>query len=46
MANVVICIATCNRPQGLRRTLVSLAALETRHRIDVLVADRRLYNPY
>ena len=39
MANVVICIATCNRPQGLRRTLASLAALETRHRIDVLVAD-------
>ncbi|WHO37330.1 glycosyltransferase [Sphingobium sp. AP49] len=39
MANVVICIATCNRPQGLTRTLASLAALETRHRVDILVAD-------
>lgn len=39
MANIVICIATCNRPQGLRRTLDSLAALETRHALEVLIAD-------
>jgi len=39
MADIVICIATCNRPQGLRRTLDSLAALNTRHRISILVAD-------
>lgn len=39
MAKVIICIATCNRPQGLRRTLASLAALETRHAIEVVVAD-------
>lgn len=39
MASITICIATCNRPQGLRRTLASLAALDTRHQLDILVAD-------
>lgn len=39
MARIIICIATCNRPQGLRRTLDSIAALETRHDLEVLVAD-------
>ena len=39
MARITICIATCNRPQGLRRTLESIAALDTRHSIEVLVAD-------
>ena len=39
MARVIICIATCNRPQGLRRTLESIAALETAHQLEVLVAD-------
>lgn len=39
MADIIICIATCNRPQGLRRTLESIAALQTRHGLEVLVAD-------
>lgn len=39
MANIIICVATCNRPQGLRRTLASLEGLETRHALEVLVAD-------
>ena len=39
MARVIICIATCNRPQGLRRTLESIAALDTAHKLEVLVAD-------
>ena len=39
MARTTICIATCNRPQGLRRTLESIAALDTRHSLEVLVAD-------
>lgn len=39
MARTIICIATCNRPQGLKRTLESIAALETRHKLEVLVAD-------
>ena len=39
MAKIIICIATCNRPQGLRRTLDSIAALDTRHPLEVLVAD-------
>src|SRR3546814_5886123 len=39
MANIIVCIATCNRPQGLRRTLESLAAQQTRHNLEVLVAD-------
>lgn len=39
MARIIICIATCNRPQGLLRTLESLAAQDTRHRLEVLVAD-------
>ena len=39
MAKIIICIATCSRPQGLRRTLDSIAALDTRHPLEVLVAD-------
>lgn len=39
MARIIVCIATCNRPQGLRRTLESIAALETGHQLEVLVAD-------
>ena len=39
MVRVIVCIATCNRPQGLRRTLESIAALETAHQLEVLVAD-------
>jgi len=39
MADIILCIATCNRPQGLLRTLESLAAQQTRHRLEVLVAD-------
>lgn len=39
MANIIVCIATCNRPRGLRRTLESLAIQETRHTLEVLVAD-------
>ena len=39
MAKIILCIATCNRPQGLRRTLDSIAALNTRHQLEVLVAD-------
>lgn len=39
MARIIICIATCNRPQGLRRTLESVAALVTEHQLEVLVAD-------
>lgn len=36
---IIICIATCNRPQGLRRTLESIAAQNTHHPLEVLVAD-------
>ena len=39
MARIIVCIATCNRPRGLRRTLESIAALNTGHRLEVLVAD-------
>ncbi|WP_313807550.1 glycosyltransferase family 2 protein [Sphingobium sp.] len=39
MAEIIVCIATCNRPQGLRRTLDSLAAQRTQHNLEVLVAD-------
>ena len=39
MARIIICVATCNRPQGLRRTLESIAALNTRYDLEVLVAD-------
>ena len=39
MARIIICIPTCNRPQGLERTLLSIAALDTRHQLEVLVAD-------
>ncbi|AEG48666.1 glycosyl transferase family 2 [Sphingobium chlorophenolicum L-1] len=39
MARIIVCIATCNRPQGLRRTLESLAAQQTRHELEILVAD-------
>lgn len=39
MARIIVCIATCNRPQGLRRTLESLAAQQTRHDLEILVAD-------
>ncbi|MBB6192262.1 glycosyltransferase involved in cell wall biosynthesis [Sphingobium wenxiniae] len=39
MAKVIICIATCNRPQGLMRTLESIAALDTRHEVEVVVGD-------
>ena len=39
MARIVICIATCMRPQGLHRTLASLARLDTVHALHVLVAD-------
>jgi CheY-like chemotaxis protein len=39
MTEVAICIATCRRPQGLRRTLESLAMLETERDVAVIVAD-------
>lgn len=39
MTEIAICIATCRRPQGLRRTLESLAALETERDVAVIVAD-------
>jgi len=39
MPKIIVCIATCNRPQGIRRTLESLAAQQTRHRLEILVAD-------
>ncbi|HVJ02049.1 MAG TPA: glycosyltransferase [Sphingomonas sp.] len=39
MTEVAICIATCRRPQGLRRTLESLAALDTERDVTVVVAD-------
>ncbi len=39
MARIIVCIPTCNRPQGLERTLLSIAALDTRHQLEVLVAD-------
>ncbi|WP_176591010.1 glycosyltransferase family 2 protein [Sphingobium sp. EM0848] len=39
MPKIIVCIATCNRPQGLRRTLGSLAAQQTRHHLEILVAD-------
>lgn len=39
MARIIICVATCNRPLGLQRTLASIAMLNTTHSIEVLVAD-------
>jgi len=39
MGKIMICIATCKRPLGLRRTLESLARLDTAKRLEVLVAD-------
>lgn len=39
MASIIVCIATCKRPEGLRRTLESLAVLETSYELEVLVAD-------
>ncbi|WP_150291827.1 glycosyltransferase family 2 protein [Sphingobium estronivorans] len=39
MPKIIVCIATCNRPQGLRRTLDSLAAQQTQHELEILVAD-------
>lgn len=39
MARIIVCIATCNRPLGLRRTLNSIAAVATQHQLEVLVAD-------
>ncbi len=39
MTEIAICIATCRRPQGLRRTLESLAALETEREVAIVVAD-------
>ena len=39
MARIIVCVATCNRPQGLRRTLDSIATLDTHHQLEVLVAD-------
>ncbi|WP_340266672.1 glycosyltransferase [Sphingobium mellinum] len=39
MARIIICIATCKRPSGLRRTLLSLAAQKTDHLLEILVAD-------
>lgn len=39
MFRIIICVATCNRPQGLQRTLQSIAALDTAHQLEVLVAD-------
>ncbi|HKY80752.1 MAG TPA: glycosyltransferase family 2 protein [Sphingobium sp.] len=39
MASIIVCIATCNRPHGLKRTLDSIAALDTKHQLEVLVAD-------
>ncbi|AMK18234.1 MULTISPECIES: glycosyltransferase [Sphingobium] len=39
MARIIICVATCNRPLGLQRTLESIAMLDTAHSVEVLVAD-------
>lgn len=39
MTEIAICVPTRQRPQGLRRTLESLAELETRHAVTVIVAD-------
>lgn len=39
MTEIAICIATCRRPQGIRRTLESLAALDTSRAVTVIVAD-------
>lgn len=39
MARIMVCIATCKRPLGLRRTLESLAMQETAHALEILVAD-------
>ncbi|MGK6319196.1 glycosyltransferase family 2 protein [Sphingomonas sp. DT-204] len=39
MTDVAICVATRKRPQGLTRTLRSLAALETTRAVAVVVAD-------
>jgi succinoglycan biosynthesis protein ExoM len=39
MTEIAICVATRQRPQGLRRTLKSLAALDTERDVTVIVAD-------
>jgi glycosyltransferase involved in cell wall biosynthesis len=39
MSEIAICIATRQRPQGIRRTLESLAALDTDRAVTVVVAD-------
>ena len=39
MSEIAICIATRQRPQGIRRTLESLAALDTDRDVTVVVAD-------
>jgi hypothetical protein len=39
LARIIICVATCARPQGLQRTLESVATLDTGHKLEVLVAD-------
>ena len=39
MSEIAICIATRQRPQGIRRTLDSLAALNTDRAVTVVVAD-------
>lgn len=39
MTEIAICVATCRRPQGLTRTLRSLAALDTEREVTVIVAD-------
>ena len=39
MAKIILGIATCNRPQGLLRTLQSIEQLDTQLQLEVLVAD-------
>jgi len=39
LTDIAICIATRQRPAGLRRTLSSLAALDTQRRVTIVVAD-------
>lgn len=39
MTDIAICIATRQRPAGLRRTLLSLAALDTQRDVTIVVAD-------
>ena len=40
-AGVSIIVATCDRPEDLRRCLASLFALETKRRLQVIVVDNR-----